>query len=132
MIFGGASVAAMTVTEPEALIVMRGLLGVGAALVMPATLSTITSTFPVEQRARAVGAWAGVAGASAILGLLMSGLLLEVWAWQSVFGMNVVLAVVAIVGAARFIPESAERAHPDSTSWARRSPSRGSASSCTR
>ena len=57
---------------------MRGLLGVGAALVMPATLSTITSTFPPEQRTRAVGAWAGVAGASAILGLLMSGLLLEV------------------------------------------------------
>jgi len=112
VIFGGASVAAMTVTEPEALIAMRGLLGVGAALVMPATLSTITSTFPVEQRARAVGAWAGVAGASAILGLLISGLLLEVWAWQSVFGMNVVLAVVAIVGAARFIPESAEAGAP--------------------
>ena len=91
---------------------MRGLLGVGAALVMPATLSTITSTFPAEQRARAVGAWAGVAGASAILGLLMSGLLLEVWSWQSVFGLNVVLAVVAIIGAARFIPESAEPGAP--------------------
>ncbi len=112
VIFGGASIAAMTVTEPEALIAMRGLLGVGAALVMPATLSTITSTFPAEQRARAVGAWAGVAGASAILGLLMSGLLLEVWAWQSVFGLNVVLALVAIIGAARFIPESAEPGAP--------------------
>ena len=73
VIFGGASLAAMTVSGPTSLIVMRGLLGVGAALVMPATLSTITSTFPAEQRTRAVGAWAGVAGASAILGLLMSG-----------------------------------------------------------
>jgi MFS family permease len=79
---------------------------------MPATLSTITSTFPVAQRARAVGAWAGVAGASAILGLLMSGLLLEAWSWQSVFALNVGLAVVAIIGAARFIPESAEPGAP--------------------
>ena len=112
VIFGGASLAAMTVSGPTSLIVLRGLLGVGAALVMPATLSTITSTFPAEQRTRAVGAWAGVAGASAILGLLMSGLLLEVWSWQSVFGLNVVLAVVAIIGAARFIPESAEPGAP--------------------
>ncbi len=111
-IFGGASLAAMTVSGPTSLIVIRGLLGVGAALVMPATLSTITSTFPADQRTRAVGAWAGVAGASAILGLLMSGLLLEVWSWQSVFGLNVVLAAVAIIGAARFIPESAEPGAP--------------------
>jgi EmrB/QacA subfamily drug resistance transporter len=111
-VFGGASLAAMLVDEPTPLIVMRGLLGVGAALVMPATLSTITSTFAPEQRVRAVGAWAGVAGASAILGLLMSGLLLEVWSWQSVFGLNVALAAVAIIGTARFIPESAEPGAP--------------------
>jgi MFS family permease len=79
---------------------------------MPATLSTITSTFPREQRARAVGAWAGVAGASAILGLLTSGLLLEEWSWRSVFGLNVVLAAVAIVGTLRFIPESADKDAP--------------------
>ena len=108
VIFGGASLVAMTGSGPTSLIVMRGVLGIGAALVMPATLSTITSVFPPEQRTRAVGAWAGVAGASAILGLLMSGLLLEVWSWQSVFGLNVVLAAVAIIGAARFVPESVE------------------------
>ena len=96
-LFGAGSVAAMTVTDPAWLIAMRGVLGVGAALVMPATLSTITSTFPREQREKAVGAWAGVAGASAILGLLASGLLLEVWSWRSVFGLNVALSVVAIV-----------------------------------
>src|SRR3954463_7542654 len=63
VIFGAASLAAMTVSGPTSLIVIRGLLGVGAALVMPATLSTITSAFPPDQRTRAVGAWAGVAGA---------------------------------------------------------------------
>jgi EmrB/QacA subfamily drug resistance transporter len=75
---------------------------------MPATLSTITSTFPEEQRARAVGAWAGVAGASAILGLLTSGLVLEAWNWRAVFAVNVVLAALAVVGTLRFVPESAD------------------------
>jgi EmrB/QacA subfamily drug resistance transporter len=111
-IFGTGSVAAMTVTDPGWLIAMRGLLGVGAALVMPATLSTITSTFPREQRSRAVGAWAGVAGASAILGLLAAGAVLEVWSWRAVFGLNVVLAVAAVVGTLRVIPESADPAAP--------------------
>ncbi len=108
VIFGGGSLAAMAVSDSSWLIALRGVLGLGAALVMLATLSTITSTFPDEQRARAVGAWAGVAGASAILGLLASGLLLQVWSWRAVFGLNVVLAGLAILGVLRFIPESAD------------------------
>jgi len=111
-IFGAGSVAAMCISSPEWLIVMRGVLGVGAALVMPATLSTITSTFPDEQRTRAVGAWAGVAGGSAILGLVVSGLLLEQWSWRSVFGVNVVLSLVALIATARIIPESADEDAP--------------------
>jgi EmrB/QacA subfamily drug resistance transporter len=111
-IFGTGSIAAMTVSDPGWLIAMRGVLGVGAALVMPATLSTITSTFPPAERARAVGAWAGVAGASAILGLLASGLLLQTWSWRAVFGLNVALALAAIVGTLRVIPESADPAAP--------------------
>ena len=108
VIFGGGSLAAMAVSDPGWLIALRGVLGLGAALVMPATLSTITSTFPDEQRNQAVGAWAGVAGASAILGLLASGLLLQEWSWRAVFGLNVALAVLAILGTLRFIPESAD------------------------
>jgi len=108
VIFGGGSLAAMAVSDPGWLVALRGVLGLGAALVMPATLSTITSTFPDEQRARAVGTWAGVAGASAILGLLASGLLLQAWSWRAVFGLNVVLAGLAILGGLRFIPESAD------------------------
>jgi EmrB/QacA subfamily drug resistance transporter len=108
-IFGGASLAAMTVTDASALVALRALLGVGAALVMPATLSTITATFPAERRAQAISVWAGVAGASAILGLLTSGILLEFWSWPSVFALNVLLAAIALVGALRVVPESAER-----------------------
>jgi MFS family permease len=65
----------MTVSSANALILLRGVIGLGAALVMPATLSTITSTFPPAQRTRAVAVWAAVAGGSALLGLIASGVL---------------------------------------------------------
>jgi EmrB/QacA subfamily drug resistance transporter len=107
-VFGAGSAAAMTRADASWLIGMRAVLGLGAALVMPATLSTITSTFPAAQRAKAVGTWAGVAGASAILGLLTSGVVLEWWSWRAVFAVNVVLAVVAFVGTLRVVPESAD------------------------
>lgn len=111
-VFGLGSISAMAYADANWLIAMRAVLGLGAALVMPATLSTITSTFPQAQRAKAVGTWAGVAGASAILGLLTSGLVLEQWSWRSVFAVNIVLAAVAIVGTLCFVPESAEAHAP--------------------
>ncbi|MET8860703.1 MFS transporter [Streptomyces sp. NPDC004579] len=107
-LFAAGSVGATFSSEPGVLIALRALLGVAAAFVMPATLSTITSTFPREQRTRAVSVWAAVAGASAVLGLLASGVVLEVWSWRSVFWLNVVLAVVAVIGTYVFVPESAE------------------------
>jgi EmrB/QacA subfamily drug resistance transporter len=111
-IFGGASAIAMTASSASELIILRGLLGVGGALVMPATLSTITSTFPPAERTRAVSVWAGVAGGSALLGLLCTGALLEVFSWRSAFAVNVVLAVLAMAGTIRFVPESANPAAP--------------------
>jgi len=107
-IFGAASAAAMMVSSADQLIVLRGLIGVGAALAMPSTLSTITATYPPAERTRAVGVWAGVAGGSAVLGLLCTGLLLEWFSWRAAFAVNVVLAVVAIAGAIRFVPESSQ------------------------
>src|SRR6478672_13229365 len=108
VVFGGGSLVAMTASGAHELIGLRALIGIGAALVMPATLSTITSTFPEAQRVRAVGVWAAVAGGAAILGLLVSGTLLEFWGWQSVFAVNVVLAAAAAIGVVRFVPESAD------------------------
>jgi EmrB/QacA subfamily drug resistance transporter len=108
IIFGSASAAAMTVSSASELIFLRGLIGLGAALVMPATLSTITGTFPPAERTKAVSVWAAVAGGSAILGLLCSGVLLQWFSWQAAFAINVVLAVVALVGTFRFVPESSQ------------------------
>src|SRR5580658_968347 len=102
IVFGAASAVAMTVSSANDLIVLRGLIGLGAAFVMPATLSTITGTFPPAERTRAVGIWAAVAGGSAVLGLLCTGILLEWVSWRAAFAVNVVLAVIAIAGTVRF------------------------------
>jgi EmrB/QacA subfamily drug resistance transporter len=111
-IFGAGSAVAMTASSATELIGLRAVLGLGAALVMPATLSTITGTFPPAQRTKAVSVWAGVAGAAAVLGLLCSGTLLEFFSWRSVFGLNVVLAAISILGTIKFVPESADKKAP--------------------
>ncbi len=79
------------------LIVMRGLMGLGGALVMPSTLSIINTTFPSGQRAGAIAIWTGVAGAGVGLGTVASGLLLEFWSWRSAFLMSVAFGVLAVV-----------------------------------
>src|SRR6516165_1845254 len=112
VIFGGASAVAMAASSANELIFLRGLIGVGAALIMPATLSTITGTFPPAERTRAVSVWAAVAGGSALLGLLCSGALLEEFSWRSAFAVNVVLAAIAIAGTIGFVPESAHPGAP--------------------
>jgi EmrB/QacA subfamily drug resistance transporter len=111
-VFGAGSAVAMTAHAAPELITLRAVLGLGAALVMPATLSTITGTFAAGQRTRAVSMWAGVAGGAAFLGLLVSGLILEAWSWPAVFGLNVVLAAVAIAGTLKYVPESADSGVP--------------------
>jgi MFS family permease len=83
-------------------------MGVGAAAIMPTTLSVITTSFPEEDRPKAVGVWVGMAGGGAILGLFGSGLLLEFYSWSSFFALNVVLATVALIGTVILVPSSAD------------------------
>jgi EmrB/QacA subfamily drug resistance transporter len=110
-VFGGAATVAMLTHSPSMLIGLRAAMGLGAALVMPTTLSIITTSFPEDERGRAVGVWVGVAGGGAVLGLLGSGVLLEFFSWSSFFALNVVLAVLALIGVARFVPSSRDE-HP--------------------
>jgi EmrB/QacA subfamily drug resistance transporter len=111
-VFALGSAAASLTGDPDVLMALRAVMGVGAAMVMPTTLSIITSSFPAEQRGRAVGAWVGVAGAGAVFGLLVSGALLEVWDWQSVFLFNAILAAIVAVVAFRKVPDSRESRPP--------------------
>lgn len=84
-IFTLASAAPLIFDGPVALIIARAVAGVGAAFVMPATLSLLTAAYPKAERNKAVGIWAGVAGSSAVVGFLGSGVLLHFWSWQSIF-----------------------------------------------
>jgi len=108
-VFAAGSAAAFFLTDPEALMVARAVMGLGAAGIMPTTLSVITTSFPEEQRPRAIGLWVGIAGGGAVLGLFATGILLEFFAWNSFFALNFTLALVALVGAVIFVPESREQ-----------------------
>jgi MFS family permease len=111
LIFGVASAGAVVVESPGALIALRTVSGVGAAMIMPMTLSIVTSVFPPEERGGAVGVWAGVAGAGTFVSLLVSGALLEFFSWPSIFVLSVVLAALALIGTAAMVPTSRDAEH---------------------
>lgn len=98
-IFGSAAGIAFFAHSSGTLIALRCLMGVGAAAAMPTTLSIITTSFPAEERARAVGVWVGVVGGGAVIGLIGSGILLEFFNWSSFFALNVALGLLGFVGA---------------------------------
>lgn len=110
-VFGVASLASAFTDSAGTLIGWRLLAGVGAALIMPGTLSTITSVFPPEARAKAVGVWAGFAGAGGMLGLIGAGAMLEQWWWGSIFVATAAFAAVAFVATLVVVPETREN-HP--------------------
>ncbi len=105
-IFAAAALAAMFSTTPGQLITFRAVMGLAAACVMPTTLSVITTVFPPEQRAKAVGVWVGIAAGGGVIGLFAAGLLLQWFDWSSFFGFNVVLAVIAFFGATFIVPKN--------------------------
>ncbi|MFC4376346.1 MFS transporter [Nocardia halotolerans] len=97
VIFGASSAAVLIFDDIDTIIGLRALAGVGAAAVMPTTLSIITHVFPPDERGRAVGVWSGVAVGGALIGLLTAGGLLEWFSWRSIFAFNVALTVVTLV-----------------------------------
>jgi EmrB/QacA subfamily drug resistance transporter len=110
-IFGIASALSAFAGSATPLIGLRALTGLGAALLMPGTLSTITSVFPPEERAKAVGIWAGFAGAGGTLGILVSGALLEQFWWGSIFLVTAGLAALACIGVIAVVPSTRSEQH---------------------
>lgn len=109
LFLGANAVASLSATVTQ-LLLARIAAGVGAAMIMPVTLSVITSTFPAEDRDRAVGVWAGFAGAGGILGLVGSSLVVDHLTWPWVFAGPIALGVVALVMAVAVVPHSREHA----------------------
>ncbi|MBQ0987597.1 MFS transporter [Streptomyces sp. F63] len=106
-IFGLASAVAATADDPQVLIAGRALLGVGGAMIMPATLSILRQVFPDRrERALAIGIWSAVAAVGAAVGPLLGGLLLEHYWWGSVFLINIPLMAVCLPVGRWILPES--------------------------
>ncbi|HZK51120.1 MAG TPA: DHA2 family efflux MFS transporter permease subunit [Actinomycetota bacterium] len=90
----------------EFLIAARALQGIGAALLVPGSLSIIQSSFHPDDRGRAIGAWSGLAGVSTALGPFVGGWLIDTVSWRLVFYINIPLAIAAILIALRHVPET--------------------------
>ena len=105
-LFGGAAVGASLSTNVGMLIAFRGLQGIGAALVMPATLSIITYVFRRAERAKAIGIWTGVGGLGIGLGPVIGGYLVDEISWAAVFWMQVPVVALALAGLIAIVPGS--------------------------
>src|SRR4051812_45531293 len=110
VVFGTASAVAAASSSAEMLTAARAVMGIGGALIMPATLSILMNVFPREEHAKAIGVWAAVFGLGVAVGPTGGGLLLEHFAWGSVFLVNVPIAIVALLVGARLIPDSRDPA----------------------
>ncbi|MFJ3902790.1 MFS transporter [Streptomyces sp. NPDC090025] len=106
-LFGVASAVAALATEPEVLIGARALLGVGGAMIMPATLSILRAVFPDRrERATAIGIWTAVAAVGAATGPVLGGFLVEHYWWGSVFLINIPLMMIILPLGRLLLPES--------------------------
>lgn len=109
VIFAGASFIAIFAAANWHLIALRAVTGLGAAFIMPGTLSILANTFrDPRERQRAIAIWAGFAGLGGAIGPVVSGLLLEHYSWGSVFMISVVIAVVSLLAGAYLLPNSSD------------------------
>jgi EmrB/QacA subfamily drug resistance transporter len=105
VILGGSMFAAFA-SSASVVIAGRAVMGIGAAFVMPSTLSILANIFPAHERAKAIALWAGISGGGAAVGPIASGFLLEHFWWGSVFMVNVPIIAIALVGGQLLVPRS--------------------------
>ena len=91
------------------LIVARAAQGLGAALLVPGSLAIISSSFPVNERGRAIGTWSGFSAITTAIGPVMGGWLIEHVSWRAVFFINVPIALLVILISLRSVPESSDK-----------------------
>ncbi|HWX52222.1 MAG TPA: MFS transporter [Solirubrobacteraceae bacterium] len=106
IIFAGSSAAIGFSPSDTWLVGWRAVQGIGAALMMPATLSIISNAFPPAERGKAIGTWAGVSALALAIGPVVGGFLVQNVSWQSIFFLNLPVAVGAVVIALFAVRES--------------------------
>jgi EmrB/QacA subfamily drug resistance transporter len=107
VVFAAGSIAAACSQSAAELIAARAVMGAGAALVMPATLSILSGVFPnPAERARAIGIWSAVSGLGIAVGPALGGLLLEHFSWSSIFLINLPVIAIALMAGRKLIPAS--------------------------
>ncbi|MET8248629.1 MFS transporter [Streptomyces sp. NPDC005202] len=111
VVFGGGAVFGYFADSSTTVIAARAVMGVGAALIMPATLSLLAATFPRAERAKAITLWTATAGLAIAAGPVVAGALLKDHGWSSTFLINVPIAAVALVAAFVLVPPSKAAHH---------------------
>ena len=113
VLFGMGSIASAMAGSAEQLILTRAFMGIGGALIMPATLSILTDVFrDPRERGRAIAIWAGFSGLGVALGPVAGGLLLKHFSWSSVFWVNLPIGLTALIVGAFLIPTSKDPSAP--------------------
>jgi EmrB/QacA subfamily drug resistance transporter len=113
VVFAAGSLFAMQVDAASHLIATRAVMGIGGALIMPATLSILTNVFTdAKERAQAIAVWASVGGLAVALGPVIGGFLIEHFTWSAVFAINVPLSLVALVAGRTTVPTSRDPETP--------------------
>ena len=111
VVFGVGALLGGLASDASQVIASRAVMGIGAAFIMPATLSMITAIFPPHERPRAIAVWAGFAGAGASIGPIVTGALLEGYWWGTTLLVNVPIVVATIVAVRAFAPDSRDDTH---------------------
>ena len=106
VVFGFGSLASALAGSASQLIATRALQGVGAAFIMPSTLSILTNVFDDTERGRAIGIWAGVSGLGVAIGPVAGGWLLDHYWWGAIFMVNLPIVVVAVIAVVFIVPTS--------------------------
>src|SRR6266705_7102174 len=108
-LFASASAACGFAADIRQLIAARAIQGLGAALLVPGSLAIISSSFPENERGRAIGTWSGLSAITTALGPVIGGWLIEHVSWRAVFFINVPLAFLVILISFRYVAENSDR-----------------------
>ncbi len=110
LLFSGASLLCAVASSPETLVGARAVQGIGGAVISPATLAIITTSFDEgAPRNRALGAWGAIGAIGATSGVLLGGVLTEAFSWPAIFLINVPLGAVVVALSRGVVPEGRER-----------------------